>query len=238
LSRLIDRRPGIDSLSSFYFGIIVKIKLAYPKIPDTLNCPLKQCIAFEKIDGTNLHFVWTPQDSFHSFGTRRDRYPYNDAGFAQFSQAHPGLDGIKAAFVAVEQALDAYLLDNPNYATAADSEVIIFAELIGKRSFAGSHHVEDEKKLIIFDVQVGGAMLPPEQFIRDFAAFPLPKVVFQGKFTGQLFKDVRDDKFKVNEGVVVKGVVNGQVYMAKIKTEAYLQKLKEKFGDKWKEYGE
>ena len=83
----------------------MKIKLAYPKIPDTLNCPLKQCIVFEKIDGTNLHFVWTPQDSFHSFGTRRDRYPYNDAGFAQFNQAHPGLDGLKKAFEKMEQPL-------------------------------------------------------------------------------------------------------------------------------------
>ena len=87
-------------------------------------------------------------------------------------------------------------------------------------------------------MQIAGRLQPPELFIKLFEPFGIPKVVFQGKFTGQLFKDVRDDKYKVNEGVVVKGVVNGQVYMAKIKTEAYLQKLKEKFGDKWKEYGE
>jgi hypothetical protein len=32
-----------------------RVKLVYPKISDTRNCPLERCIAFEKYDGTNLH---------------------------------------------------------------------------------------------------------------------------------------------------------------------------------------
>ena len=32
--------------------------LVYPKIPDSKNCPHEQCVAFEKYDGTNLHWVW------------------------------------------------------------------------------------------------------------------------------------------------------------------------------------
>ena len=111
-------------------------------------------------------------------------------------------------------------------------------ELYGEHSFAGQHAPKDKKKVALFDVMVDGAFLPPDQFIQFFQPFNIPKVVFQGKFSGQLFVDVRNGKYPVSEGVVVKGVVGGQVYMAKIKTEAYLQKLKDKFQDNWKNYWE
>jgi hypothetical protein len=62
--------------------------------------------------------------------------------------------------------------------------------------------------------------------------------VYQGKFSGQLFVDVRKGKYNVAEGVVVKGIFSGQVYMAKIKTEVYLDRLKKEFKDNWKEYWE
>lgn len=212
----------------------MKIKLAYPKIPDTLHCPLKQCIAFEKIDGTNIHWVWSPQNGFHSFGTRRDRYSYTDASLAEFHKHHYGLDGLDDAFQKIEQGLNDFLIKQYHSA----QEVIIFTELYGPNSFAGKHKPEDKKQLIIFDVQVDGVMLPPDQFIELFEPFGIPKVVFKGKFTGQLFIDVRNSKFPVKEGVVVKGVVDNQVYMAKIKTNAYCKKLMERFEGDWKEYWE
>jgi len=212
----------------------MKIKLAYPKIPDTLHCPLKNCIAFEKIDGTCLHFVWSPEHGFHSFGTRRDRFTYIDASFAQFHQDHPGLNGLEPAFQKIEQPLSDFLIKN-YYST---KEVIIFTEFHGPHSFAGTHNLKEEKKLTLFDVQVDGAMLAPDEFIKLFEPFGVPKVVFRGKFTGQLFMDVRSGKYPVAEGVVVKGMVDGQVYMAKIKTNAYLAKLKNQFKDNWREYWE
>lgn len=206
----------------------MKTKLVYPKIPDALDCPLKQCVAFEKIDGTNLHFVWSPENGFHSFGTRRDRFDYSDAGIAQFHQAHPGMDGLEKAIQRDIVPMSSYL----------SGRSIVFAEFVGDNSFAGSHQPKDEKRLIIFDVEWNGAMMPPEEFIRCFGNLSTPKIVYQGKFTGQLFMDVRNGKYNVKEGVVVKGVANKQVYMAKIKTQAYLDKLKETFKDNWKEYGE
>jgi len=50
--------------------------------------------------------------------------------------------------------------------------------------------------------------------------------------------DARKGKFDVKEGIVVKGMVGGQVYMAKIKTEAYLERLRKDFKDDWKKYWE
>jgi hypothetical protein len=220
----------------------MKIKLAYPKIPDTLNCPLRQCVAFEKIDGTNLHFVWSPQDGFHSFGTRRDRYPYSDAGFTQFHQAHPGLDGLRDAFGYMSRGVSDGL-DMEEWLTWVNpfpsaKEIILFTEFHGDNSFAGTHQPKDAKRCVLIDVQVDGIILPPDQLIKKFQGLFQPQVVFEGKFTGQLFMDVRKGKLPVKEGVVVKGMVNGQVYMAKIKTEAYLERLKKEFKGNWKEYWE
>ena len=137
-------------------------------------------------------------------------------------------------FQKIEQPLSDFLTKN-YYGT---KEVIIFTEFHGPHSFAGTHNPKEEKKLTLFDVQIDGRLLPPEQFIKLFEPFGIPKVVFQGKFSGQLFMDVRNGKHPVQEGIVVKGVVNGQVYMAKIKTNAYLEQLKTKFKDNWKEYWE
>jgi hypothetical protein len=213
----------------------MKIKLVYPKIPNTLDCPLKNCIAFSKEDGTNIHFVLHPKSGWIEFGTRRDRFPFNNDGINQFEQAHPELTGIENIWDQ-EAKLEFFLLDHPIYSAA--QEIIVFAEYVGAKSFAGAHQPGDSMRLVIFDVQVDGKMLSPEEFIEEFEQFNIAKVLFKGKFTGQLFMDVRKGKYDVKEGVVVKGMVGDQVYMCKIKTEAYLKKIKESFSDNWKDYWE
>src|SRR5208283_3078865 len=132
----------------------MKIKLAYPKIPNTLDCPLKQCIAFEKIDGTCMAFYLSPQEGIQAFGTRRDRFPYNHGGLIQFHQAHPGLNGLEKA---IER--DILPIHTGRYLSG---QTTVFAELDGPNSFAGSHHPKDDKRLVIFDMEENGVMLPPE----------------------------------------------------------------------------
>lgn len=213
----------------------MKIKLCYPKIPDALNCPLKQCVAFEKLDGVNIHFVWMPNNYFVEYGTRRDRFDLDTPeGIKQFDGAHPELKGVDLLWDR-ECRLEEYLLHHPKY---GQSDVIVFTEYHGPNSFAGSHKPKDKMQFTIIDVMVDGKMLPPEELLEEFKDFNLPKVVFKGKFTGQLFVDVRNGKYDVKEGIVVKGVVDGQVHMAKIKTQAYLDKLKSHYPDKWKDYWE
>lgn len=212
----------------------MKIKLAYPKIPSSLDCPLKQCVVFEKLDGTNIHFVFS-KDKFVGFGTRRDRFPSSEEGGKSFSQAHPELKGVLDCDLL---DLFSHLRDTDKYNTA--NEVVLFFEYCGPNSFAGQHRATDTKQLYLIDVEVDGRMLPPEEFLEDFVKFKdqIPRIVFQGKFSGQVFVDVRKGKLDVKEGVVVKGVWHGQVYMAKIKTEAYLDRLKNEFKDNWNEYWE
>lgn len=209
----------------------MKINLAYPKIPDTFNCPLKQCIAFEKYDGTNIYWVFNSPYGFTDFGTRRDRFPLNNTGIKQFEQTHPELSSINKL---LDYKLESYLTNNyPN-----SKEIIIFTEYFGPNSFAGSHNPNDKKQLIIFDVQVDGKIIPPKEFIIEFKDFNIARVIFQGKYSGQLFVDIRNNKYNIKEGAVIKGMVDDQIYMAKVKTEEYMQKLKDKFKDSWEDYWE
>lgn len=209
----------------------MKVPLAYPKIPSSADYTLKRCIAFEKIDGTNFHFCWNANESWHSFGVRRDCYPFTTAGNQEFNQAHPGLGSAGYYFEQVWSApLDAFLRSKERYANA---QVICFFEFFGSGSFAGEHRPSDHKELILFDVQVNDTILPPKEFLSDFSKFPIAKKVYEGKFNGQFVEDVRNGKFDVNEGVVIKGFEKGVYQAAKIKTHAYMERLKAKFGNDW-----
>lgn len=216
----------------------MKIPLVYPKIPDGTNCPLKQCAVYEKYDGTNLHWVWTPEFGWTDFGTRRNRFSLDSKGIAEFEVEHPSLREAPVIFLRAFSSI----VNNPPH------KIILFTEFLGENSFAGNHLYSDKKRLILFDAMVNGKMLEPKQFSDAFATynppeefddeFDVPRIIYTGKYTGQLVEDVRRGKYPVNEGVVIKGVVDGQVYMTKVKTNAYMNKLKLQFKDNWQDYWE
>lgn len=209
----------------------MKCSLAYPKIPDGHNCPLKKCLAFEKYDGTNFHWKW--KNGWQEFGTRRTKFLFGEEG--EFFLAHPGLEDAIEIFWnnGLAHKLNSYLHEK-----YSNTEVIIFSEFFGPNSFAGTHKEDDVKQHIIFDVMVDGKFLSPEEFLRDYQQFNIAKVVYSGKYTGQFVEDVRKGKYTLGEGVVCKGMVNGQVYMTKIKTNAYLERLKYEFPKEWQNYWE
>lgn len=213
----------------------MKCGLKYPKIPDGKNCPLKKCVAFEKYDGTNFHWKWS--GGWREFGTRRTKFAFDNVGEEYFQQAHPGLEGAPEAFYEAAEKLDEYL-HNKYWTPDTENEIIIFSEFFGPNSFAGSHKEEDIKQHIIFDVMVNGKLLSPEDFIKDYQPFNIAKVVYSGKYTGQFVEDVRKGKYTSGEGVVCKGIVDGQVYMTKIKTNSYLERLKYEFPKEWQNYWE
>ena len=61
--------------------------LHYPKILSSRHCPGGRCVAFEKYDGTNLHWAWDRDFGWHGFGTRRDRFEWTPAGVEEFALA-------------------------------------------------------------------------------------------------------------------------------------------------------
>jgi hypothetical protein len=102
------------------------------------------------------------------------------------------------------------------------------------------HRADDPKDLVLFDVLAEPfGLLGPRRFVADFGHLHTARVVYEGKFTGGFAEDVRTGKYGVAEGVVCKGGAGGEgLWMAKIKTYAYMAKLKQAFADRWKDYWE
>ena len=83
-----------------------------------------------------------------------------------------------------------------------------------------------------------GDLLGPEPFLRDFGALKVARVVYRGLLTGRFTLNVRRGKYDVAEGVVCKGGSGSDLWMVKIKTYAYLERLKRAFGERWEEFWE
>lgn len=220
--------------------------LHYPKISDS-NSPSQarrgRCIAFEKVDGTNLHWEWDRDFGWHSFGTRRDAFNLTPAGIAEFAQKHAQLREAADVFQAtLADGLSQIFSQNPTYLPHPAFKV--FTEFVGPNSFAGLHRAEDPKRLILFDVQIddgadNAGMIPPRTFVQDFGHLPTPRVVYEGSLTGQFIDNVRTGRYDVAEGVVCKGgTCNADLWMVKIKTLAYKERLKQAIGEKWEDYWE
>ena len=215
------------------------VMLHYPKIPGSKDAPLARCVAFEKLDGTNLPWDWDRDFGWHAFGTRRDTFNLTADGTAAFAAAHPGLEDAAAVFLtSLAGPLERVFRDHPKYHRFASLQA--FTEFLGPNSFAGAHRPDDRKEAVLFDVAAGGyGMIGPRQFVADFGHLRTPRVVYEGKLTGAFMEAVREGKYGVAEGVVCKGGTGGaDVWMVKVKTYAYLERLKESFGDRWRDYWE
>lgn len=207
----------------------------YPKMPGPSGARLGKCVAFEKLDGTNLFWEWHRGFGWTDFGTRSASYRLDPGGVTEFDANHPGLEPASELFATLGEQMGPVLATLPEVEHA-----IAYTEFLGDGSFAGSHAPNDAKRLVLFDLFIPGyGFLDPWRFLELFAGLPLPRVVYQGKFTGKLTEDVRAGNYPVAEGVVIKGGTGGtDVWMAKVKTNAYLGKLKASFGERWEEYWE
>ncbi len=213
--------------------------LLYPKIPGGRDAPDGRCVAFEKCDGTNLHWDWDRDFGWHAFGTRRDEFNLTEDGIGRFARKHAHLRGCVDVFrETLADRLERVFRDHPDY--AGFQALKAFAEFLGPNSFAGLHKEGDPKELRLFDVLAEPfGMVGPARFVADFGHLPIPRVVYEGRLTGKFAEDVRKGKYGVAEGVVSKGGSGGaDVWMVKIKTYAYLEKLKRAFADRWEDYWE
>lgn len=205
--------------------------IEYPTILHSARAPHQACIAFEKLDGSNIRIKYTRKRGFCQFGSRTQ----------MLEESHPILGGAITYFSNnLAEKLEAVIEDN----WGNEREVMLFGEWFGPNSFAGWHERADIDgglmKLIIFDVMTSHKnrkFLLPQEFLKIIApVVETPRVVYEGNLNDQLISDVKAGKYDVNEGVICKGrertgAACGNVWMAKIKTDAYFAKLKGKFGE-------
>ena len=206
--------------------------IEYPSILHSARAPHQRCIGFDKLDGSNIRVKWTRKRGFCQFGSRTQ----------MLEESHPILGGSIVYFSnhIAEQA-EQIILDN----WRNEREVMLFGEWLGPNSFAGWHEKEDieqgKMRLVLFDVMVSHKnrkFLLPQEFLKLFSGytFEIPRVVYEGNLNDQLIADVKAGKYNVDEGVICKGTERtgaacGNVWMAKIKTDAYFAKLKGRFGE-------
>jgi hypothetical protein len=108
-------------------------------------------------------------------------------------------------------------------------KVVVFTEYFGKNSFAGYHDDNDEKELKLFDVHViKKGLLEPKEFLKKFDKLDFcAELLYEGKFNKQYIEQIRQNiDGSLEEGVVVKGGRGHNLWLSKIKTLAYLDKLR------------
>ena len=211
--------------------------IEYPSILPSGKAPHAPRIAFDKLDGSNIRVKYTNKKGFHLFGSRTQ----------MFDKGHPFLSAAVDLFY---RDFENPLVDLIENEFSNEREVIAFLEFLGDKSFAGWHDPEDPtKRLVCFDIMVGHKnrkFLMPQEFVKLSTKYKVnaPRVISTGNLTDQFVQDVRAGKYDVVEGVVCKGTEKtgahrGGIWMAKIKTQAYLDRLFNKYGEEGiKKYGE
>lgn len=200
----------------------------------------EHCVAFDKLDGSNLRFEFSHKRGWYKFGTRNRMFDKNDSEFG----------GAIDIFLTKYGEPIAKLMKDKYKKTES---AIAFAEYFGPVSFGGLHDPvylnqigripevvsNDPKDVVLFDFNLHKkGFLAPTEFLDQFSNLSIPKVVYQGRLTKDFFEDVRANKYGLIEGVVCKGGSGHNLWMKKIKTNDYLAEIRRVFGTGWSEHWE
>lgn len=207
--------------------------IEYPSMQNSSKAPRKECVVFEKLDGSNFRAKWTEKNGFTVFGTRTQLVDETSEYWGQVVQLFRDT---------LEEPLSKILEKE----CRNKREAIVFGEFFGENSFAGRH--EDEPhKIVPFDILVGfknRKFVRPQDFIKLLGdKVETPRVIGRMNLNESLITAVRNNDFNLFEGVICKGTETvgnavGGIWMCKIKTQKYFDLLKEKFSGEWTKYAE
>ena len=200
-------------------------EITYPAIAGpTFTFLGSSCIAFEKYDGSNLRFFWDRKRGWHSTGTR---YRWFKAATPTFG---PAVELFQRRY---SRGILETLRRFKEYRGV--TELVAFCEFFGPGTFSGLHREDEAKQLVLFDLFLPDrGFVLPRDFVAHFGHLPIARVVYEGPFSRAFIEEVQAGKYPVSEGVVAKGLHNrrqrkGQssqeVWMAKVKTRAWLEEL-------------
>ncbi len=189
---------------------------AYPSISKKVLAD-HSIYAFDKIDGSQIRAEWTRKHGFCKFGSRRvqinDGHPLKES--ENIIQSKYG-DDLSRIFY--DEKLD---------------KVLCFFEYFGPNSFAGKHNEEEDHDAILFDVNIyKRGILDPTDYLKLVGHLEIARLLYTGRAETNFEMSVKDGTLEgmTFEGVVCKGKNPKKTpmpLMFKIKTEAWLQKLRE-----------
>ena len=190
---------------------------SYPSISGkhTNGIPLT---VFDKLDGSNIRAEWSKKRGFYKFGTRTRLVDETDLHFGQTPNMIMDKYGDDLAKV---------------YRANRYDRAIAFFEFWSPESFAGSHPEDSSNSTVtLFDVNpYKKGILPPSQFLKIYGHLDIPRVIHEGHLVPEFVSAVKNGTL---EGMTFEGVVckyaspkNGNVGMFKIKSNLWLDKLRE-----------
>jgi len=193
----------------------------YLEIQGPNKAPREHCIAFYKHDGSNIRAEWSRKHGWYKFGSRK----------VLIDETHPLGDAIQIFLNTYGDDLEKIFKQHKFYRNCQN--MTVFGEYFGENSFAGWHSPNDEKEIVLFDISIHKkGMISPKEFVKIFGHLKIPKIIYEGNFNASFIQDVKDGKYPVVEGIVAKGnLPSGRhphnLWMAKIKTKTWLDKLRE-----------
>jgi hypothetical protein len=173
--------------------------------------------AFDKLDGSNMRAEWNSKKGFYKFGSRTEL----------IDRTSPFNGAITLIQEKYSESLSKVFKDNKW------SDALCFFEYWGPSSFAGSHNFEEKMDVTLIDVNpYKQGILTPDEFLKLFSHLDIPRVLYEGQVSVELFDAVKQSTLPgmTMEGVVCKGTNDKKTNMPimfKIKSQAWLDKLKE-----------
>jgi hypothetical protein len=197
----------------------------YPSIPHCNEPPNVPAYIQRKEDGSCMRWEWSKKRGWYKFGTRHQVISPSDinwGGAYTYFQEHIAGDLL-------------YRLGN-----LVKDSLIVYGEWFGPSSFAGKHRPGEPKQVKVFDVNLyKKGFISPADFLTYFQTAPY-MVEFLGvhRLDNEFVEMVRSGEIVKGEaeGVICKWGEGHNLKMMKIKTRAYLGKLKGAFGADWERY--
>jgi hypothetical protein len=194
----------------------------------------KYIYAFDKTDGSNFRAEWSRKlskktrftNGFGKFGTRTETIK---------KQSNPFYKAVEIFQEKYSEDLDKIFCEDKIFRGV--NEITVYGEFFGSKSFAGRHDWNEDHDVKIFDVWLlKKGFLVPSDFLKIFGELDISRLIYQGEFTPNFLKLIEDNFFQLSEGVVCKGVEEQKLFMFKIKTNKWLNLVKQLYGERALEY--
>lgn len=186
----------------------------YPSITKEIRHDI-YIFAFNKIDGSNIRAEWNSKKGFYKFGTRNQLTDEKTMPF-----------GKSITLIREKYENDLTKI----FKEQGWKDVLCFFEYWGPSSFAGTHNFEETMDVTLIDINpFKQGILPSLDFVKLFGHLDIPHLCYEGYVSSELFDQIKNNMLDgmTLEGCVCKGSDNGKLVMFKIKSQAWLDRLKE-----------
>lgn len=185
----------------------------YPTISKEVQT-IEPVYAFDKLDGSNIRAEWSRKRGFYKYGTRKRLLGVDERPLG----------------LAIELINDQYGSElAQRFKDERVESAVAYFEFFGNNSFAGFHDERGDFQVVLFDVSLyKRGFMGPKEFMKFTTGLLTPVMVYHGNanqpFVQSVIKGEQPDV--TFEGVVCKYIRKKQIHMFKIKSGAWLKKLK------------